>query len=47
MLEDWTRGYFVGFMFLGIGFGLLSGNVQAWTMIGMGIGFIVQKYFSR
>ena len=45
--EDWIKGYFVGFMFLGIGIGLLFGNVQAGTMIGMGLGFIAQKYFKK
>ena len=38
---------FVGCMFLGIGIGLLVDNVQAGTLIGMGIGFIVQKYFKK
>ena len=47
MGEDWIKGYFVGFMFLGIGIGLLLGNVQAGTMIGMGLGFIAQKYFKK
>ena len=45
--EDWIKGYFVGFMFLGIGVGLFFDNVQAGTMIGMGLGFIAQKYFKK
>ena len=45
--EDWIKGYFVGFMFLGIGIGKLVGNVQAGTLIGMGLGFIAQKYFKK
>ena len=45
--EDWSKGYFVGFMFLGIGIGILFDNVQAGTMIGMGLGFIAQKYFKK
>ena len=36
---------FVGCMFLGIGIGKLVGNVQAGTLIGMGIGFIAEEYF--
>ena len=45
--EYWSKGYFVGFMFLGIGIGILFDNVQAGTMIGMGLGFIAQKYFKK
>ena len=38
---------FLGFMFLGIGLGFLAGNVPAGTLIGMGIGFIAQKYYKK
>ena len=38
---------FLGFMFLGIGIGFLVGNVPAGTLIGMGVGFIVQKCYKK
>ena len=38
---------FLGCMFLGIGIGYLVDNVQAGTLIGMGIGFIAQKYYKK
>ena len=38
---------FVGCMFLGIGIGYLVWNVQAWTLIGMCAGFIVQKLYDK
>ena len=33
---------FVGCMFLGIGIGWLLGEIGAGTMIGMGVGFILE-----
>ncbi len=38
---------FVGCMFVGIGIGFLVGEVPAGTLIGMGIGFILQKVFNK
>ena len=38
---------FVGYMFVGIGIGFLIGEVPAGTLIGMGIGFILQKLFDK
>ena len=38
---------FVGCMFLGIGIGFLIGEVPAGTLIGMGVGFIVQKLLKK
>ena len=38
---------FVGCMFLGIGIGMLFGEAGVGTMIGMGVGFIVEKLFSN
>lgn len=36
-----SRSFFLAAMFMGIGIGLLIGNVTAWTIIGMGIGFLL------
>ena len=40
-----------GFMFVGIGFGMLFGEKQIGTMIGLGLGLIVKvlypKYFNK
>jgi len=38
---------FVGCMFLGIGIGFLTGELPAGTLIGMGIGFILQKFLNK
>ncbi len=40
MGEDWAGLLFVGFMFLGVGVGLLFGRPDAGGAIGMGLGFI-------
>jgi len=40
-------GIFVGFMFLGLGIGMLFGNAGAGVIIGMGIGFILSELFER
>ena len=37
---------FVGCMFLGIGIGLLFGEPGIGTLIGMGVGFIIQQLYS-
>ncbi|MBU0907105.1 MAG: hypothetical protein KKE05_03010 [Nanoarchaeota archaeon] len=29
------------FLLIGIGYGLLVGNVAAWTLIGLGLGFVI------
>lgn len=34
--------FFVGCLLLGLGIGLLNGHTAAWTMIGLGLGFIVE-----
>ena len=34
-------------MFVGIGIGFLIGEVPAGTLIGMGVGFILQKLFDK
>ena len=38
---------FLGCMFLGIGIGFLIDNIGAGTLIGMGVGFIVQQLYSK
>ena len=38
---------FVGCMFLGIGRGMYIGETGVGTMVGMGIGFIVESVYSR
>ena len=38
---------FVGCMFVGIGIGFLVDEVPAGTLIGMGVGFILQKVFNK
>ena len=38
---------FVGCMFLGIGIGMYIGEAGVGTMVGMGIGFIVESLYSR
>ena len=38
---------FVGCMFLGIGIGMYIGETGVGTMVGMGIGFIVESLYSR
>ena len=37
----------VGCMFVGIGIGFLVNQMTAGTMIGMGVGFILQKVFNK
>ncbi|RLE57666.1 MAG: hypothetical protein DRJ40_00135 [Thermoprotei archaeon] len=39
--ERWSWEIFVGCMFVGIGLGILVGETGAFTMFGMGIGFIL------
>ena len=39
-----SKNVFVGFMFLGLGFGWLAGHLVAGLFIGMGLGFIVQAF---
>ena len=38
---------FVGCMFIGIGIGWMFGQIGIGTMIGMGVGFIVDKLYSK
>jgi hypothetical protein len=40
-------GIFVGCMFLGIGIGMYLGETGVGTMIGMGIGFILERLYSK
>ncbi len=44
LVSDLERGVeglvFVGFLFFGMGIGMLFGEVGAGTLIGMGVGFI-------
>lgn len=42
-----SENMFVGCMFLGMGLGLLFGHIPAGTIIGMGVGFIVQQIYSK
>ena len=47
---DWTTPegkIFVGFMFVGIGIGMLFGETGSGTMLGMGLGFIANSIFSK
>ena len=37
----------MGFMFLGLGIGMLFGNAGAGVIIGMGVGFILSELFER
>ncbi len=45
--DNYERGYgyggvvFVGCMAIGVGLGLLSGNIAGWSVIGFGIGFVL------
>jgi len=36
-----------GFMFIGIGIGILTGEVASFTLIGLGIGFIVSYLHNK
>ncbi len=38
-------GYFIGCMFIGMGIGMIFDNAGAGTIIGMGVGFIVESIF--
>ena len=38
---------FLGCMFVGTGFGFLFENIPAGAMIGMGIGFIIERLYSK
>ena len=38
---------FVGCMFLGIGIGFLAGQIVPGVLIGMGIGFILERIFDK
>ena len=38
---------FIGCMFVGIGTGMFFGETGAGTMIGMGVGFIVEQIYSK
>ncbi|WP_167751385.1 hypothetical protein [Lentibacillus salicampi] len=38
---------FIGGFFLGIGIGMLAGDVAASTMIGMGVGFLAMALLGR
>jgi putative effector of murein hydrolase LrgA (UPF0299 family) len=47
---QYTRGDFViigGCMFLGIGIGLFTGHVAAGTLIGMGLGLLLETLFRK
>ena len=38
---------FIGCMFVGIGIGMFFGETGAGTMIGMGVGFVVDTIYSK
>ena len=47
-MEETVRGkVFVGCMFAGIGIGMFFGETGAGTMIGMGVGFVVDTIYSK
>lgn len=35
------------FLLIGIGFGLMVGQVAAWTLIGLGVGFLIAFLFGK
>ena len=48
-LNEWflNKPIFVGCMFVGIGIGMFFGETGVGTMIGMGVGFIVDSLYSK
>ena len=50
-MKNWegtvTGKIFVGCMFVGIGIGMFFGETGAGTMLGMGVGFIIETIYSK
>ena len=45
--EDHAGMLFLVGMFLGIGIGLLTGHIAAFTLIGIAVGFLMKYYAKR
>jgi len=45
--EDMSKWPIPAFLFIGIGIGLLTGEVAAFTVIGLGVGIIITYLFFK